>query len=162
MGKTVLTTGVFDCGMHIGHFMLIKQCISLAGDDGKVIIGVNSDSSAEKYKRKPIFDQYERMHYLKQLGILDDVLLITSEDDIEEIIKSASVDFYVKGSEWVDKPVTGENLCQVVFFKSTKGYYGGEKISTSDIINAVVKSYNDKITPSHESVLEQASKDKLI
>ena len=159
MGKVVLTTGVFDCGMHIGHFMLLLKCRELAGPDGIVIVGVNSDYSAEQYKRKPVFDQYERQQTVSHLSFIDFVIKINSENDILETIKIRNVDYYVKGTEWIKLPVTGEDDCQVIFIKPISGYHG-DKMSTTEIIRRI--RGDDVATPNKDSVLKAASKDKLI
>lgn len=161
MGKIVLTTGVFDCGMHVGHFVLLQTCREIAGVDGKVIVGVNSDRSAGIYKRKPILDQYDRLHLMGQLKIANDIILIEQEHDIEVAIKDHNVDFYVKGAEWAGRKVTGEHRCKVIFLNPCVDFSGENKISTSNIIQRI-KSNLTPDAPTQESVLESAKKDKLI
>ena len=133
---TILTTGVFDLGMHVGHFLFLMECKKLAGENGRLIVGVNSDWSVEQYKRKPVFDQFERVHAVEQLPFVDDVFQINSEEDIKRTIEVDKVDYYVKGAEWAGKTVTGSNLCTVIFLNPIGSYYT-DKISTTNIIKRV-------------------------
>lgn len=159
MGRVVLTTGVFDCGMHIGHFILLLKCQQLAGVNGRVIVGVNSDESAESYKRKPVMDRIERMFCVSQIPFVE-TAFVNSEQDIIDIIKKYRVDIYVKGSEWRGKKVTGEDLCHIHFFDSIIGP-DRSKISTTEIILRA-RRYSCPVTPNKETVLEAAKKDSLI
>lgn len=137
---TILTTGVFDLYMHIGHVMLLQTCRKIAGPSGRVIVGVNTDWSAKQYKRKPFCDQFIRKHCIELLGIVDIVHFINHEADIERIITEEKVDLYVKDEGWADKQVTGSNLTQVIFIPSCEDYYS-RKISTSTIIKNVIERH---------------------
>lgn len=166
MGKVVLTTGVFDCGMHIGHFMLLWKCHQLAGPDGRVIVGVNTDKSVEEYKRRPVFGQNSRFYNLTLIPFVDTVFYIHSEKDICDTITSENIDYYVKGEEWANKPVTGSDLTQVIFMQDIKGLDSGEKISTTEIIKKIkerdVHEMLKSSFPTKDSVLKSAEKDNLI
>jgi glycerol-3-phosphate cytidylyltransferase-like family protein len=145
MGKVVLTTGVFDCGMHIGHFMLLWKCRELAGPDGKVVVGVNDADSAESYKRKPIFNTTFRGSCVEKIPFVNSVFYISKEEDIEKAMTFHQVDYYVKGNEWIGKEITGSKFCSVVFINPTICHYLSDdmrnfeplKVSTTTIIEKI-------------------------
>jgi glycerol-3-phosphate cytidylyltransferase-like family protein len=133
----VLTSGVFDLGMHYGHFNLLLDCSKIAGPDGEVIVAVNSDESAFLYKRKPVFSEMERVHGLCTIPLVTKVVLVHSEKDIEQLIEREKIDFYVKGDEWCGEKVTGEDKTRVLFVRTSEKFRHHVKMSTSFIISSV-------------------------
>jgi len=60
MGKkyaAVYVIGVFDL-FHIGHVELLKRAKSIGN---KLIVVVNGDEMVSSYKRKPIYDEKDRL-----------------------------------------------------------------------------------------------------
>ena len=45
----IFTNGCFDV-LHYGHFKILEYCRELAGNEGKVVVGLNSDSSVKALK----------------------------------------------------------------------------------------------------------------
>ena len=64
----VLTIGTWDV-FHKGHVNLLKKCRELAGVDGEVIIGVNSDEFVKRYKGAlPLVPEESRMECVRAYG----------------------------------------------------------------------------------------------
>lgn len=60
----VLTIGTFDTP-HAGHVELFKGCRALAGPDGEVTVGLNTDEFVEQFKgRRPLMSYKEREEVL--------------------------------------------------------------------------------------------------
>lgn len=133
----ILTSGVFDLGMHVGHFNLLLACRKIAGENGQVIVAVNSDHSASSFKRPPVFNELERMDCVTQVPLVTKTVLVHSEKDIEELIEREKIDFYVKGSEWAGEKITGQDKTTVLFVNTSKKFRHFYKMSTSFIISAV-------------------------
>lgn len=72
MGLRVLTLGTFDL-FHAGHVTFLRHCRALAGTDGRVVVGLNTDGFAESYKRLPTIPYVEREAVLLACRHVDDV-----------------------------------------------------------------------------------------
>lgn len=69
----VLTMGTFDL-FHAGHAAFLRRCRDLAGTDGQVVVGLNTDAFAESYKRRPTIDYAGREAVLRACRFVDDVV----------------------------------------------------------------------------------------
>lgn len=68
----LLTLGTFDL-FHAGHVAFLRHCRALAGSEGRVIVGLNTDRFAESYKRLPVIPYAEREAVLLACRLVDDV-----------------------------------------------------------------------------------------
>ncbi len=93
--KIVLCHGVFDL-VHLGH---IKHFKSAKKYGNYLIVSITTNKFVNKGPGRPIFDQYERLEYLKELRIIDDVVISNSKS-AEDVIKLIKPDFYVKGPDY--------------------------------------------------------------
>lgn len=100
----VLTNGCFDL-LHLGHIDYLARAADLGG---KLIIGVNSDSSVSKLKgsHRPIKDELNRSVILASLSFVDMVVLF-SEDTPLNLINSLQPDVLVKGADYTIENVVG-------------------------------------------------------
>ena len=63
------------------------------------------------------------MFYLKNLKAVDDVLYFDSDLDLEKCITWSGATIMVKGSDYKNNPVIGQNLVeQVIFYDIVDGY----------------------------------------
>ncbi len=117
--KIIFTNGCFDV-IHRMHVELLEFCKSRGG---KVIVGLNSDSSVKRLKgeKRPIFNQEDRKKVLEALESVDEVLIF-EEDTPYELIKKISPDEIVKGGDYDPKTVVGSDLATVVSFNYVKEY----------------------------------------
>lgn len=100
---TVITIGTFDL-FHYGHMRLLRRCRDLAGEDGFVRVGLNTDEFIEKYKKSlPVMTYSERSESIYESGLVDQVLPNTQDDGSVKPIM-ADVDLIVIGSDWGRKP----------------------------------------------------------
>ena len=116
--KRVFTNGCFDI-LHRGHFELLKYCKSL----GYVIVGLNSDASVKRLKgqERPIFSQQDREFMLRSCKYVDEVHIF-EEDTPYNLIKNTNADIIVKGGDYTEDTVVGNDLCQVIIFEYIDGY----------------------------------------
>ena len=105
--KIVFTNGWFDL-IHVGHVKYLQA----AKDYGDVLIlGLNSDKSVTKLKGKnrPINSELDRAYILSALEVVDYVVIF--EDDTPyQLIKSIEPDTLVKGGDYKNKKVIGEDI----------------------------------------------------
>jgi len=94
--KTVFTNGVWDI-FHYGHYNLLRRAKEL-GD--YLLVGVASDESCEKYKRKPHQSWNVRANSVKNLNFVNEVIKVPwSRDITENFYERYDIDYQVQGDE---------------------------------------------------------------
>ncbi len=96
--STVLTVGTFDL-FHSGHVALLKHCRIHAGQDGRVIVGVNSDRFAGTFKKPPIHTLPERVKIVAACRYAD-VVLVNDASCLEPMLLCVRPQFLVVGMDW--------------------------------------------------------------
>jgi len=105
--KIVFTNGCFDI-LHSGHVRYLETAKSF-GD--VLILGLNSDRSvtALKGKDRPINTQIHRAYILAALEVVDYVVIF-DEDTPYNLIKAIKPVTLVKGGDYEDKEVVGQDI----------------------------------------------------
>jgi len=131
MGNKVFTNGCFDI-LHRGHLELLCYCRTLAGKDGHVLVGLNSDDSVKKLKGddRPVNIAEDRKFALLSMRYVDYVEVF-DDDTPYELIKRLRPDIIVKGGDYKPENVVGNDLCEVRIFQYIEGY------STTKIIQDI-------------------------
>jgi D-beta-D-heptose 7-phosphate kinase/D-beta-D-heptose 1-phosphate adenosyltransferase len=134
----VITNGVFDGGLHVGHFNMLMFCRELAGDN-QLIVAVDEDElvMANKGLQRPIFTIHERMRSLCDLRyrgkpMIDIVESFSTNLMLLHLVKKHRPDIIVKGSDWEGRTVVGSEVAKVVFFPRMD-------YSTTEIIRRVME-----------------------
>jgi len=103
MSFRILTIGSFTL-LHPGHLELFNQCRYLAGEDGEVIVGVNSDDFILHYKGfTPFFDQQTRVEMVEAIRVVDRVIINNNYADQSELIENEHPDILFIGQDWALK-----------------------------------------------------------
>lgn len=103
MGKVVYTGGTFDL-FHSGHIRFLRACRRLAGEDGSVVVALNTDAFIEAYKGKsPIMSFDERKEILLGCRFVDAVIPNIAGADSKPTILQVDPDFIVIGDDWARK-----------------------------------------------------------
>jgi D-beta-D-heptose 7-phosphate kinase / D-beta-D-heptose 1-phosphate adenosyltransferase len=107
--KIIFTNGCFDI-LHIGHIKYLEKAKSF-GDI--LIVGLNSDNSIRRLKgnNRPINTQNDRAYILASLEVID-YLVIFDEDTPFELINLIKPDVLVKGGDYEDKEVIGQDIAK--------------------------------------------------
>jgi len=139
MGKVVFTNGCFDI-LHQGHFALFEYCRKLAGEDGKVILALDTDERIRKTKgsyvlgnddpmnnaERPYNNEFQRHinlqppreNPLNKKPFADDIRFFDTDEDLIRLVKLIKPDIMVKGADWEGKHIIGsEHAKEVKFFK---------------------------------------------
>ncbi|MBU8922581.1 MAG: D-glycero-beta-D-manno-heptose 1-phosphate adenylyltransferase [Bacteroidales bacterium] len=105
--RIVFTNGCFDI-IHRGHVELLEQARAL-GDC--LVVGMNSDESVKKLKGapRPLVSADDRAFVLLGLGSVDYVTVF-GEDTPLETITALRPDVLVKGSEYGEGEIVGEDF----------------------------------------------------
>ena len=116
----VITYGTYDL-FHVGHLRLLQRAKVLAGEGGKLIVGVSTDrfNWEEKHKRSAI--PYEqRAEIVAALKCVDEVIPEDDWDMKRDIIEK-KIDIFCMGSDWEGKFDFLKEVCRVVYFPRTEG-----------------------------------------
>ena len=128
--KKVFVNGTFDI-LHMGHIALLDYAKSL-GD--QLIVAIDSDDRVRLLKGsdRPINSQVERGTLLSALKSVDEVFVFDTDDELTSLIQACDV--MVKGSDYRDKHIVGQDICrEIVFFERLNEYSTTNKIQ--DIVN---------------------------
>jgi len=127
---TVFVNGTFDI-LHRGHLKMLEHAASL-GDYLMVAIDVDTRVRTLKGNGRPVNNQEDRSFMLSRLKGVDEVKLFDSDDALEHIIQTYQPDIMVKGSDYRNKPIIGEEHCgQIIFYEHTTH-------STTKIIQRII------------------------
>jgi D-beta-D-heptose 7-phosphate kinase / D-beta-D-heptose 1-phosphate adenosyltransferase len=105
--KIVFTNGCFDL-LHAGH---VRYLETAKGFGDILILGLNSDESVRKLKGvgRPINNEKDRAYILAALEAVDYVVIF-EEDTPYNLISSIKPDTLVKGGDYKNKDVVGQNI----------------------------------------------------
>jgi len=107
-GLTIgFTNGCFDL-LHPGHISLLNQA---KGASGKLVVGLNSDSSVKRLKGddRPIQSEAARAAVLASLTSVD-LVIIFSEQTPLKLIEALRPDVLVKGADYSVDKVVGADI----------------------------------------------------
>ncbi len=114
----IFTNGCFDI-LHRGHVELLRYCHSL----GRVVVGLNSDRSVKQLKgeSRPYNNETDRQLILEACRFVDEVVIFDEETPYE-LIKKVKPDIVVKGGDYQQEDVVGNDLAEVKIFNFVDGY----------------------------------------
>lgn len=92
--------GTFDL-LHSGHIELFRR----ASKHGKVVVSLNKDEFAARYKRKPVMPLNERFAVIEAIKYVDEVMINSGDEDSKPAILEARATHILHGDDW-----TGESL----------------------------------------------------
>ena len=135
--RLVFTNGCFDL-IHRGHVSYFREAKRL-GD--YLMVAVNDDDSIRRLKgpHRPIMVLAERLEMLASLQVVDFVLPFSGDTPLETI-EAVSPQVLVKGEDWRDKGVVGQEWVEshggeVKLMSLAEGY------STTAIIQRILDRY---------------------
>ena len=117
----IFVNGTFDI-VHIGHIQLLNYARSLGHH---LLVAIDSDRRVRQLKGtgRPVHDQTERKFLLENLRAVDSVKIFYTDDELEHIIILHEPDIMVKGSDYRNRPIIGEEHCgRIEFFERIDEY----------------------------------------
>ena len=101
------TCSCFDL-LHAGHCLMLKDCKDQCD---VLIVGLQTDPTLDrKNKNKPVQSYEERWVTINSIKYVDEVIRYATEDDLLSILRYLNPDVRILGSDWKDKPFTGQEL----------------------------------------------------
>ena len=107
--KVVFTNGCFDI-LHRGHVDYLNKAKNLAD---VLVLGLNTDASVQRLKgmSRPVTKESDRAFMLDNLKAVDFVILF-EEDTPLKLITELKPDVLVKGNDYKDKLVVGQEFVE--------------------------------------------------
>lgn len=84
--KIVYSYYVLDI-VHTGHLLMMKNAKAIAGEDGKLIVGILTDEAVMEKKAKPILSFEERMELASAIKYVDVVVAQETYSPLQNIMK---------------------------------------------------------------------------
>lgn len=111
--KTIFVNGTFDI-LHPGHVQLLNYAREL-GDS--LIVAIDSDRRVRELKGKgrPINSEHDRKVMLENLRSVDSVWIFDSNQELEDICRLYNP-VMVKGSDYRDRNIVGQQYCKEIIF----------------------------------------------
>jgi D-beta-D-heptose 7-phosphate kinase/D-beta-D-heptose 1-phosphate adenosyltransferase len=117
----IFVNGTFDI-VHVGHIKLLNYARGLGNH---LLVAIDSDRRVRQLKgsNRPVHNQAERKFLLENLKSVDSVKIFDTDDELEHIIILHEPDIMVKGSDYRNRPIIGEEHCgQIEFFERIDEY----------------------------------------
>ena len=127
----VFVNGTFDV-LHAGHLALLNYAKSLGN---YLIVGIDTDERVKEKKgsARPVNSAEDRALMLVNLKAVDEVRYFSSDEELENMVKSIKPDIMVVGSDWKNKSVIGSYYAaKLIFFDRIDEY------STTKIVQSII------------------------
>lgn len=95
MYKNVYVIGVFDL-FHRGHVEFLRKAKALGQN---LIVAVNGDDMVASYKRKPFYNEEDRLEIIKSCKYVSHAFIIRGYDN-KACIEKYDIDAIVHGNDW--------------------------------------------------------------
>jgi glycerol-3-phosphate cytidylyltransferase len=117
------TCSTFDL-FHAGHVTMLeeakRQCEYL-------VVGIQTDPTIDRdSKNKPVQSIIERQIQVKACKYVDEVVIYTTEKELEDILMTLPIDVRILGEEYMDKEFTGKDICMkrgMKFYYNKRDHY---------------------------------------
>ncbi|MDP5199629.1 adenylyltransferase/cytidyltransferase family protein [Flavobacterium sp. DG2-3] len=107
--KIGITFSAFDL-LHAGHIKMLEEAKQKCD---YLIAGLQTDPTIDRpEKNKPTQTVVERYIQLKGCKFVDEVIPYTTEQDLEDILRSYKIDIRIVGDEYKNKNFTGREYCE--------------------------------------------------
>ena len=99
----IYTGGTFNL-FHEGHVELLEYCKKLAGDNGKVVVSLNTDEFVARFKGNPPTMTFsQRRAVLMATRYVDEVIPNYDGENSKPAILDVKPDMVVVGMDWIEK-----------------------------------------------------------
>ena len=107
--KIGITFSAFDL-FHAGHVKMLEEA-KLHCD--YLIVGLQTDPTIDRpNKNKPTQSVVERYIQLKGCKFVDEIVPYATEQDLEDILRSFTINLRIVGDEYKEKDFTGRSYCE--------------------------------------------------
>ena len=116
----IFVNGTFDI-LHRGHLEMLEYAAGL-GD--YLLVAIDTDRRVRELKgpTRPINNQDDRRFMMYRLKGVNNVMLFDTDEELQHIIQTFQPDIMVKGSDYRNKPIIGEEHCREIRFYETTNH----------------------------------------
>jgi glycerol-3-phosphate cytidylyltransferase len=125
LGVVGFTCSTFDL-LHAGHLLMLEEC---RRNCDYLIVGIQTDPTIDRpnEKNKPIQSIVERQIQIKACKWVDEVVVYSTEKDLEDLLSILPIHKRFLGVEYEGKNFTGKEICNkrminVVYNSRNHGY----------------------------------------
>lgn len=95
--------GTYDL-FHAGHVEMLRRLKIMAGENGKVIVAINTDDFVERFKgKRPAMSTEDRAAVVAACRYVDEVVINESGEDSKPTILKVKPDIVITGTDWADR-----------------------------------------------------------
>jgi glycerol-3-phosphate cytidylyltransferase len=146
--KVGFTCSTFDL-FHAGHVVMLqeakRQCDYL-------IVGIQTDPTLDRVeKNSPVQSIVERQLQVKACKYVDEVIVYSTEKDLEDLLNTLPIDIRILGVEYKNKDFTGKSICllrNINFYFNSRNH----SFSSTDLRKRVYETEKGKIEKNATSV----------
>lgn len=137
MPRRVCVSGYFD-PIHSGHIEYLTRAKEVAGEDGQLVVIVNSDHQAILKKGRSFMKEHERITIIEALRMVDEVHLSIDKDrtvceTLSEILPP--VTHFVNGGDQTNTSIPETAVCSRLGIVLIDGL--GDKIQSSSWLTGI-------------------------
>lgn len=131
------TASTFDL-FHAGHVVMLEEAKRVCD---YLIVGIQVDPTIDRpsTKNKPVQSIIERQIQLAACRFVNEIMVYTTEKELEDILMSLPIDVRILGEEYRDKDFTGREICEKrnieLYFNKRDHYF-----SSSDLRQRVFEA----------------------
>lgn len=133
---------------HAGHVVMLEEAKRHCDH---LIVAIQTDPTLDRdSKNRPVQSIVERQIQVKACKYVDEVVIYSTESELEDLLKTLPIDIRILGVEYADKEFTGKDICKDrdirVYFNSRdhtfsssdlrRRVYEAEKLKRSKDYNA--------------------------
>ena len=102
------TCSTFDL-LHAGHILMLAEAKSVCDH---LIVGLQNDPTSDRpSKNKPVQSIVERFVQLSAVKFVDEIVVYSTERDLEDLLMFLPISVRIIGEEYKDKEYTGKQIC---------------------------------------------------
>lgn len=104
-----IVTSCFDL-LHAGHIQMLREAKTQCD---YLICALQTDPTIDRpTKNKPVQSVVERYIQVSAVKYIDEIVVYTTEKDLEDILEMFHIDVRILGEEYRDTNFTGKDICQ--------------------------------------------------
>lgn len=110
-GKIGFTCSTWDL-LHAGHVVMLAEAKNHCD---YLICGLQTDPTIDRSDTKspPVQSIVERQIQLSAVRFVDEIVVYSTEKDLEDLLKTLPINVRILGEEYRDKHFTGKDICEL-------------------------------------------------
>lgn len=126
----IVCASMYGDPIHVGHIEYLQKAKDLAGPEGKLVVIVNNDYQAILKKGSPFMKDVERVEIIRNLRMVDQVVLSIDEDrTVCKTLEMIHPTYFVNGGDQFNYTIPEKSICERLGIRLIDGL--GNKIQSS-------------------------------